>query len=58
MADEMKETEKQEEELSAKIKNIMMQIPNIIDPSVPLGKDDSENVELKKYGAVSYTHLF
>ena len=50
MADEMKETEKQEEELSAKIKNIMMQIPNIIDPSVPLGKDDSENVELKKYG--------
>lgn len=50
MADEMKKTEKQEEELSAKIKNIMMQIPNIIDPSVPLGKDDSENVELKKYG--------
>ena len=50
MADELKETEKQEEELSAKIKNIMMQIPNIIDPSVPLGKDDSENVELKKYG--------
>ena len=50
MADEMKETEKQEEELSAKIKNIMMQNPNIIDPSVPLGKDDSENVELKKYG--------
>ena len=50
MADEMKETEKQEEEMSAKIKNIMMQIPNIIDPSVPLGKDDSENVELKKYG--------
>lgn len=50
MADEMKETEKQEEELSAKLKNIMMQIPNIIDPSVPLGKDDSENVELKKYG--------
>ena len=36
----MKETEKQEEELSAKIKNIMMQIPNIIDPSVPLGKDE------------------
>ena len=50
MADEMKETEKQAEELSAKIKNIMMQIPNIIDPSVPLGKDDSENVELKQYG--------
>ena len=50
MADEMKETEKQEEELSAKIKAIMMQIPNIIDSSVPLGKDDSENVELKKYG--------
>ena len=33
-----------------KIKEIMMTIPNIIDPSVPIGKDDSENVELQKYG--------
>ena len=50
MADEMKETEVKEEELSTKIKEIMMQIPNIIDDSVPIGKDDSENVELKKFG--------
>ena len=39
-----------ENELSEKIKNIMMVIPNIIDPSVPIGKDDSENVEVEKYG--------
>lgn len=37
-------------ELDAKIKQIMMTIPNIIDPSVPIGKDDSENVEVQKYG--------
>jgi seryl-tRNA synthetase len=41
--------EKEEEELSAELKKKMMVIPNIIDPSVPLGKDDSENVEVKKY---------
>ena len=41
--------EKEEAELSAKLKKIMMTIPNIIDPSVPIGKDDSENVEVKRY---------
>lgn len=50
MAEEMKETELKEAELSSKIKEMMMQIPNIIHPSVPLGKDDSENVELQRYG--------
>ena len=39
-----------EKELDDKITTIMMTIPNIIDPSVPIGKDDSENVEIKKYG--------
>ncbi len=42
--------EVKEAELEAKIKKIMMTIPNIIDPSVPIGKDDSENVEVQKYG--------
>ena len=41
--------EKEEEELSEKLKKIMMVIPNIIDPSVPIGKDDSENVEIEKF---------
>ena len=50
MADEMKETEIKEAELAEKIKEMMMQIPNIIHPTVPVGKDDSENVELQKYG--------
>ena len=44
------ELEKLEEEYAEKIKKIMMIIPNIIDPSVPIGKDDSENVEVTKYG--------
>ena len=39
-----------ESELDEKIRKIMMTIPNIIDPSVPIGKDDSENVEVQKYG--------
>ena len=39
-----------ERDLDEKITKIMMIIPNIIDPSVPIGKDDSENVEVKKYG--------
>ena len=43
------ELEAQEAELQAKIKKDMMTIPNIIDPSVPIGKDDSENVEVKRY---------
>ena len=42
--------EEQEKELGDKILKIMMTIPNIIDPSVPIGKDDSENVEVQKYG--------
>ncbi|MBQ3919884.1 MAG: serine--tRNA ligase [Oscillospiraceae bacterium] len=42
--------EAQEPVLAARIKKIMMTIPNIIDPSVPVGKDDSENVEIEKFG--------
>lgn len=42
--------EEQEKKLGDKILKIMMTIPNIIDPSVPIGKDDSENVEVQKYG--------
>ena len=49
-SDELAALEQQEEELSEKVKKIMMTIPNIIDPSVPIGKDDSENVEIKRYG--------
>ena len=44
------ELEEQEKELSDKITKIMMTIPNIIDPSVPIGKDDSCNVEIEKFG--------
>ncbi len=44
------ELEAMETELQEKITKIMMAIPNIIDPSVPIGKDDSENVEVQKYG--------
>ena len=40
----------EEKEVEEKIKKIMMVIPNIIDPSVPIGKDDSENVELERFG--------
>ena len=49
-ADRLKELEAQESELNAKVTEIMMTIPNIIDPSVPIGKDDSENVEIEKFG--------
>ena len=49
-SDELAQLEQQEEELSEKVKKIMMTIPNIIDPSVPIGKDDSENVEITRYG--------
>jgi len=48
--EELAELENKETELEAKILKIMMTIPNIIDPSVPIGKDDSENVEVKRYG--------
>ena len=44
------ELEEQEKELGEQILKKMMTIPNIIDPSVPIGKDDSENVEVQKYG--------
>ena len=48
--DELQALEKKEAELSERVKTIMMTIPNIIDPSVPIGKDDSENVEVQRYG--------
>ena len=49
-AKRLAELEAKESELQEKITSIMMVIPNIIDPSVPIGKDDSENVEITKYG--------
>ena len=49
-ADRLAELEKLEGELQEKVTKIMMVIPNIIDPSVPIGRDDSENVEVQKYG--------
>ena len=49
-ADKLTELEAKEEQLTSKVTEIMMKIPNIIDPSVPIGKDDSENVEIKRYG--------
>ena len=49
-SDHLTELEEKEKDLEARIKKIMMTIPNIIDPSVPIGKDDSENVEVQKYG--------
>ena len=49
-SDHLAELEEKERDLEARIRKIMMTIPNIIDPSVPIGKDDSENVEVKKYG--------
>ena len=44
------ELSKEEKDVEEKIKKIMMTIPNIIDPSVPIGKDDSENVEIERFG--------
>jgi len=49
-AKRLAELEKLEEQLQERVTTIMMTIPNIIDPSVPIGKDDSENVEVTKYG--------
>lgn len=46
----LEELENLEVELDEQVKKIMMILPNIIDPSVPIGKDDSENVEVQKYG--------
>ncbi len=50
MADELAALQTKEAELEEEIRKIMLVIPNIIDPSVPIGKDDSENVEIQKYG--------
>ena len=49
-AKRLSELETQEEELQERILKIMMTIPNIIDPSVPIGKNDTENVEVQRYG--------
>ncbi len=49
-ADRVESLSAEEKKVEADIKKIMMTIPNIIDPSVPIGKDDSENVEIQKYG--------
>ena len=49
-AEELAAFEAKETELSAKVTEIMMQIPQIIDPSVPIGKDDSQNVEIERFG--------
>ncbi len=49
-SDRLSELEAKEAELEERVKTIMMTIPNIIDDSVPIGKDDSENVEVKRYG--------
>ncbi len=46
----LEELEAMERDLAEKVKKIMMVLPNIIDPSVPIGKDDSENVEIEKFG--------
>ena len=49
-SDHLAELEEKEKDLEERIKKIMMTIPNIIDPSVPIGKDDSANVEVQKFG--------
>ena len=49
-AAELAELEAKETELNEKVQKIMMTIPNIIDPTVPIGKDDSENIEVERYG--------
>ncbi len=49
-ADRLAELSEKEKDLDERILKIMMTIPNIIDPSVPIGKDDSENVEVQRYG--------
>ena len=49
-AEQLKEDEEQEAELSAKVREIMLSIPNIIDDEVPIGRDDSENVERERFG--------
>lgn len=53
IGEDIKALEEKEVELETKIKNIMLTIPNIIDNSVPIGKDDSENVEVERFGEVT-----
>ena len=50
MADEIKSLEEEQDNLSHEIRERMMVIPQIMDPTVPIGKDDSENVEVQKFG--------
>ena len=50
ISEEIPKLEEEKEDLDKKIKDIMMVIPNIIDDSVPIGKDDTENVEVQKFG--------
>ncbi len=50
LAEELAQLEAREEELQGEIRKRMLVIPNIIDPSVPIGKDDSQNVEIQRYG--------
>ncbi|GAA0086159.1 serine--tRNA ligase [Clostridium sp. CTA-7] len=49
-SERLSELEAEEVELDERVKTIMMTLPNIIDPSVPIGKDDSENVEVERFG--------
>ena len=49
-AEQLAELEAKESELSAEVTKIMMQIPQVIDPAVPIGKDDSQNVEIERFG--------
>ena len=50
MVEELKSLEEVEKESGDKLREVMMKIPNFLDPTVPIGKDDSENVEITKYG--------
>ena len=50
MAEELKSLEEVEKKSGDKLREVMMKIPNFLDPTVPIGKDDSENVEITKYG--------
>ena len=56
-ADRMNELSEEEKKVEEEIRTRMMVIPNIIDPSVPIGKDDSENVEIQKYGEPVVPHF-
>ncbi len=56
-AEELAALERLESELADKVNERMLVIPNIIDSSVPIGKDDSENVELEKFGEIGRAHV-